>query len=166
MTTAFIIRAKVDPDDAWIRERLTIEWGSETIIVHGEVFSPATLRGFVADKDGENVGLITYQESKDSLEIITLNSWFEGVGVGTALVQVVRRAAERLGCIKLVLTTTNDNTPALRFYQKLGFRITAIHCAAVTQSRRIKPQIPEHGIDGIPVRDEIVLELRLDLDER
>ena len=60
------------------------------------------------------------------------------------------------------LITTNDNLDALRFYQRRGFRITAIHAGAVDDSRaRLKPEIPEAGDHGIPLRDELELELTL-----
>jgi hypothetical protein len=54
--------------------------------------------------------------------------------------------------------TTNDNTPALRFFQRLGFRLVAMHREAVTQSRRLKPCIAATGVDGIAIRDELELE--------
>lgn len=55
--------------------------------------------------------------------------------------------------------TTNDNTHALRFYQKRGFVITAIRVNAMEEQRKKKP-IPLTGNDGIPIRDEIELEIR------
>ena len=58
--------------------------------------------------------------------------------------------------------STNDNIDALRFYQKAGFGIVAVHRHAVTLSRRLKPEIPLAGENGIPIRDEIELELVLD----
>lgn len=55
--------------------------------------------------------------------------------------------------------TTNDE--ALRFYQRRGFRLSALRTGAVDESRsRLKPQIPTAGDFGIPVRDEIELEWR------
>jgi hypothetical protein len=59
------------------------------------------------------------------------------------------------------LITTNDNVAALRFYQKRGFTLAALHKNALEQSRRLKPQIPLLGLDGIPLRDEIELEIFL-----
>ena len=59
------------------------------------------------------------------------------------------------------LITTNDNLNALRFYQGRGFRLVAVHPGAVEASRRLKPQIPELGSFGIPIRDELELELSL-----
>ena len=36
-----------------------------------------------------------------------------------------------------------------------------VNVGAVDQARKIKPQIPEVGNDGIPIHDEIVLELKI-----
>ena len=57
------------------------------------------------------------------------------------------------------LVTTNDNVDALRFYQRLGFRLRALRAGAVDDARRdLKPSIPvEH--DGIAIRDELELVL-------
>jgi hypothetical protein len=52
----------------------------------------------------------------------------------------------------------------MTFYQKAGFRIVAVHRDAVALARRIKPEIPIMGENGIPIRDEIELELMLDTD--
>ena len=53
--------------------------------------------------------------------------------------------------------TTNDNLRALRFYQRRGFRLKELRPGAVNDARRLKPQIPLYGADGIPMRDEIEL---------
>jgi RimJ/RimL family protein N-acetyltransferase len=51
---------------------------------------------------------------------------------------VVARARE-LGCRRIWLVTTNDNTRALQFYQRQGWDVVALHRDAVTAARRIKP---------------------------
>ena len=56
---------------------------------------------------------------------------------------------------------TNDNTFALRFYRKRGFQIAAMHRNAMKRSREPKPEIPLNDVDGIPIRDEIELEIIL-----
>ena len=60
--------------------------------------------------------------------------------------------------------TTYDNLNALRFYQKRGCVIVSVHRNAVVKSRQLKPQIPLTGNDGIPLRDEIELEMILESD--
>jgi hypothetical protein len=57
------------------------------------------------------------------------------------------------------LVTTNDNLDALRFYQRRGLRLVAVHAGAVDEARRLKPEIARVGEYGIPIRDEIELEL-------
>jgi hypothetical protein len=59
------------------------------------------------------------------------------------------------------LITTNDNHPAIRFYERRGMSVVAVHRDAVTKARGLKPEIPELGIDGTPIRDEIEFEVRL-----
>jgi DNA-3-methyladenine glycosylase I len=75
---------------------------------------------------------------------------------------VVKKVARQSGCRRLWLVTTNDNLNALRFYQKRGFALVAVHRNALEISRKLKPEIPLIGADGIPLRDEIELEITLD----
>ena len=46
-------------------------------------------------------------------------------------------------------------------YQKRDFLLVELHRNALEQSRRLKPEIPLVGVDGIPLKDEIELELCL-----
>lgn len=56
----------------------------------------------------------------------------------------------------LWLVTTNDNVDAIRFYQRRGFRLSALRPGAVEEARRdLKAEIPEVGGYGIPMRDEL-----------
>ena len=55
----------------------------------------------------------------------------------------------------------NDNLPALRFYQKRGFEMVRLFNNAIDRSRKLKPEIPLFGIDGIPLKHEIELEMNL-----
>jgi hypothetical protein len=76
--------------------------------------------------------------------------------LGAALARLLRAQ----GIAILRVTTTNGNLSALH-YQRRGFRIVAVRPDAVAASRRLKPGIPEVGEYGIPIRDEIELELTL-----
>ena len=70
-------------------------------------------------------------------------------------------AARERGCRRLFLITTNDNLRALAFYQKRGFELAALRRGALNESRKLKPSIPLIGENGIPLRDEIELEMSL-----
>ena len=74
---------------------------------------------------------------------------------------MVNKIAQAQEFRRVWLITTNDNTPAVRFYQKKGFSLVAVYRNAIEASRKLKPEIPLKGIDGIPIRDEIELELLL-----
>ncbi len=50
----------------------------------------------------------------------------------------------------------------VRFYQRRGFVLASMHRGAVDESRKIKPEIPLLGMDGIPIQDEIELEMALE----
>jgi GNAT superfamily N-acetyltransferase len=145
-------------DYAWVEWFIHTHWGS-CVVVHGAVFYPASLAGFIAWQDQEPVGLVTYLISGDQCEIITIDSLQPGHGIGTALLAAVHQEAQGTGCRRVWLVTTNDNVDALRFYQRCGFTISALRCNAVAAARLLKPEIPLTGAYGIPIRDEIELEV-------
>lgn len=145
----------------WARQLLTDAWGSPQVVSRGQLHQADALLGFVAFADGAPVGLLTYAVQADLCEVVTLNSLLPGRGAGTALIEAVGAMARAAGCQRLWLITTNDNLHALRFYQRRGFRLVALHAGALEAARRLKPTIPLLGLDDIPLRDEIELALPL-----
>jgi len=169
---------KIDPilpaDQNWIQTTLDERWNGYMIVTRGRTHDAAQLPGFIARTDnplqlrsgevippGTPVGLITFAVENGDCEIVTLDSLYEGVSIGSGLVMAVRHAAEQAGCRRVWLITTNDNTNAMRFYQRRGFSMKAFYPNAIKASRQLKPTIPLRGYDGIPVRDEIEFELLL-----
>jgi RimJ/RimL family protein N-acetyltransferase len=146
-------------DREWVTSLLRERWGSPQIVTRGNVHYADGLPGFIAMEAEQRVGLVTYRLQGGDCEIVSLDSLTPGQGIGTALVKAVVNLAANRGCHRVWLVTTNDNTAAIRFYQKIGFALVAIHRCAITESRRLKPGIPERGSDGIPIRDEIELEI-------
>ncbi len=157
----FSIRPEREKDRDWIARLLTEHWGATGIVTRGIVHDADRLPAFIAESEGGRVGLITYRVERSQCEIVSLNSLRGSAGIGTALLGAVIDAAKEAGCERIWLITTNDNLEAVRFYQKRGFSLVAVHRDAIAASRKLKPTIPEIGIDGIPIRDEIELEIRL-----
>ncbi len=155
------IKPVTDFDHAWMQELLQTYWASTRVVSRGRLYQADQLPGFVAELWGQKVGLVTYHSEGDQTEIVTLNSLVERQGTGTALIEAVRQVAQTAGCRRLWLIATNDNLNALRFYQKRGFTLVQLHPNAVEQSRRLKPEMPLVGQHGLPIRDEIELELLL-----
>jgi len=158
---SLLIRPVRDDDHPWIVRLLEKHWGDARIVTRGRVHEADRLPGFVAEVEGRRVGLVTFRVDADQCEVVSLNSDRREIGAGTRLLDRARAAAAAANCRRLWLVTTNDNLPALRFYQKRGWRITAVHAGAIEESRRLKPSIPPIGDNGIPIRDEIELELPL-----
>jgi N-acetylglutamate synthase-like GNAT family acetyltransferase len=104
---------------------------------------------------------VTYEITGNQCEIITLNAFTQFCGVGTKLVEAVIDVLRGSKVKRLWLITTNDNPDAIRFYQKRGFVIAAVHVDAMKKSRELKPSIPLIGYYGIPIRDEIEFEMLL-----
>ena len=143
-------------------ERFLQDHSSLRAARRGELMSPATHPGFLAWSGDDLAGVATYVVSGTSCELLTLHATERFAGTGTALLAAVRGRAEHSGCTRLWVVTTNDNVDALRFYQRRGFRLTTLRPGAVDESREsLKPEIPIVGSYGIPLRDELELEMEL-----
>ncbi len=156
------VRPLTTEDSEWVRQGIIKYWGDTLVVAHGKVYQPQTLPGFVAILKGNRVGLLTYSLEEENCEIVTLDSTKPGIGIGTLLLKAVTQVAREAGCKRLWLLTTNDNLPALHFYQKRGFRLVTVHRHAVDAARQLKPAIPLIGNDQIPLHDEIELEMLLE----
>ena len=160
-----MVSFKVKPiskkEKTWINSLLGKHWGSNQIVSRGKISKADELPGFIAFIKNKPVGLITYKISDYECEIITLDSLQEKNGIGTKLIQLVLEKAKTKKIKRVWLITTNDNLSALHFYQKRGFELVCIYKNAVNEARKIKPQIPQIGIDNIPLKDEIELEFNL-----
>ena len=157
MTIAQIDRANREAINGFIIQ----QWFTMQMVVHGESIDLGDADGWYAYEDDGIIGLITCRFMNREMEILSLDSLHERQGIGTALLNKAVERARDAGVERIVLTTTNDNLPALRFYQKRGFDMAALHRNALEQSRKIKPEIPLYGLDGIPLKHEIELELLL-----
>jgi len=160
MKTHSVRELRADDRD-WVIGLLTKRWGSARIVTRGRLHHADKLPGFIVESEGQLAGLVTYRIDGADCEIISLDSLVERQGVGSKLLSRVREAAVDGGCKQLWLITTNDNIPAQRFYQNRGFRLVAVHRNAIDHARKLKPEIPNIGQNGIPIRDEIELEMLL-----
>jgi ribosomal protein S18 acetylase RimI-like enzyme len=152
------VRPIADADRPALARLVRELWGTDIVVGHGVVFTPADLPGLLAERDGETVGLLTYEIDGDTLEVVTIDAFPPGAGTGTALLDAAVDVARSAGCRRVWLMTTNDNLDALRFYQRRGFRLAGLRPGALAASRALKPEIPETGAYGIPLRDELDLE--------
>jgi ribosomal protein S18 acetylase RimI-like enzyme len=134
------------------------QWDGDFVVAHGTIFHPENVSGFIALDDNEWIGLITYTFLETDCEIVSVDSLQENQGIGTSLVEKVVEESRANQCRRVHLTTTNDNLRALGFYQKRGFKLSALRADALEETRKLKPGIPLTAGNGIPIRDEIDLE--------
>lgn len=131
------------------------------MITRGRVHRPEHLDGFVVEDGAEWLGLLTFVIEAGECEVTSLDSLREGQGIGSMLMDKAIEAARAKDCKRLFLITTNDNLHALGFYQRRGFELVTVYRGAVNESRKRKPGIPLVGMNDIPLRDEIELEMKL-----
>jgi RimJ/RimL family protein N-acetyltransferase len=129
------------------------------MVSRGRLYEPARDAGVIALRGEEWVSVATYRVEGNDCEITLLDSVVERRGGGTAVIAAIADECRRRGLSRLWLITTNDNVDALGFYQRRGFVLAALHRDAIAESRRLKPEIPLVASNGIPIRDEVELEL-------
>lgn len=100
------------------------------------VWAPLKGRGLILD-------LSVYPDSQAS-------------GVAARLFALAEEEMRKAGLVDMVLSTTNDNLPALHFYQRRGFIIEQV-LTGVSLAHHEASGEPETGFAGIPVRDEFRL---------
>jgi ribosomal protein S18 acetylase RimI-like enzyme len=155
------IRPVRDDERDSVAALLTERWGSPVVVSRGLRHDLRELPTLVAEQDGDVVGIVTYAPGRDDAEVTSLDALQPDHGVGTALLDAVVDIGLAAKWRRLWLVTTNDNTHALRFYQRRGWQLVAVHRNAVDDSRRLKPEIPARGNDDIPILHELELELPL-----
>lgn len=139
-----------------IRDFVKRFWGEEEQLTYDRKFIAAELPAYVAETKKEIVGFISFADFKDAVLIVALGVFprYQGSGVGKSLVKKVEAEAKRMRKKKLLVSTSNDDLPALAFYQSLGFQICEVKPNVIAEKHgRIL-----RGIGGLPVRDELRLQ--------
>lgn len=155
MDDRIVIRSTEENDRLWMRNVIRKWWGSESVIVRKTRYEPAEMGGFIASHKGEKVGLVILRYDSSLCEIMSLTVSRPHPRIGKQLLLKSIEDAKQHGSKRMIVVTTNDNTSALRFYQKIGFRLRELRVGIVEESRKLKPEIPRVGNYHIPIRDEI-----------
>lgn len=106
-------------------------------------------------KGSQLAGALAYRLTEDTLQMLALatDPMWQRAGVGGHLVTEAERLAREAGRKRALIATSNDNLPALYFYQRQHYRI-----ASLTPGSLINRAAGRPGFAGIAVRDEIRLE--------
>ncbi len=144
-----------------IIEEVWNRWGVPIVSI-GRHYVPTDVEGLLIP-GGEPAprALVTWAIDGTDAEIVTLDAFEHGRRHGSHLLAEAERLLASRGVSRIRLMTTNDNTKALGFYVRRGYRLVAVHLDAMDEVYRVKPQAPRLGNDGVPLRD--LLELRKEL---
>lgn len=171
--THITIREMNLDDMIWVRNVFINYWGAPVVVSYGKLHNCDKLQGLVALRspsiDGSDTqelherrcGLLTYLIENGECEIVTLNSFQEKSGIGALLIKSVIEKALTAHCRRIWLVTTNDNMHAIEFYHKRDFALIQIRKNIMPEYRKLKPEIPIIGENGIPITDELVFEMPL-----
>lgn len=145
-------------DGIWAGVVWRQEWGGDVMMSKGQRHYMVDLHLLIAWRGSERVGLAAYRCKGNGAELVSINAVEKGAGIGSVMLDAIERVALASGLARIWLVTSNDNLDALRFYQRRGYRIVAVHKGAVDRARELKPSIPCEGLYNIPVHDELELE--------
>ncbi len=131
-------------------------------VTFGETVVLDNAEALIADMQGEIGGALAWRVDDATFRILALatDPMWQRAGVGGYLLAEAELLARKKRVAHMLVTTTNDNLPALYFYQRHGYRITAVVLDSLTPSADRRPA----GFGGIPVRDEIRLTKTLNAD--
>jgi len=151
-----IAKAKLGKEKAKIGKFVKQFWGEEEQLTFDRKFIVTQLPAYVAKTEHNVIGFISFAETDNAIIIVALGILpkYQNAGVGKSLIQKVEAEAKKLGKIKLLVSTSNDDLPALAFYQHLGFQIYEVKPNVIAE----KHGSVLKGIGGLPVRDELRLQ--------
>jgi ribosomal protein S18 acetylase RimI-like enzyme len=131
-------------------------FGHVAQVAFGQSISLDDASALVAESEKEIGAALAWRLFDGALHIMALATepMWQRAGLGGYLVAEAELLARRRGQSRVLVTLTNDNIPALYFYQRRGYRITAV--VTGTLAAGAKPPAPP-GFAGIPVLDEIHL---------
>lgn len=113
----------------------------------------------VATSRGEAMGHVQMIDEGDGvweLKSLAVVETYRGEGLGRRLVEAGVEHARRRGARRVVLSTGAADAGALRFYQRLGFRMVRVVRDAFTTAAGYPPDL---FVDGIRLLDQVWFEL-------
>ena len=157
MTSIFLREIK-STDQEWIKKISLDLWNSVEVVSQHKIYYTDKLSGILAIYQDTRAGLLLYSIDQPTLNIISLNTLYENIGIGSKLIERIEKIGIKKRLKKVRITTTNDNIDALRFYQAKGFQIINVNVDIMKKYRKLKPGLPKLGFYNIEIRDEFVLE--------
>jgi ribosomal protein S18 acetylase RimI-like enzyme len=132
------------------------EFGGRQLVADGQPVSLEHADLLVAETEGGVTGALAWRRVNDALHIMALatDPMWQRSGVGGYLVAEAELLARRQSLTRIRVTVSNDNIPALYFYQRRGYRLSAVLTDSLSAQPANRGVV---GFAGIPIVDEIQL---------
>lgn len=154
-----VIKAKTKEEKNKIRQFVERFWQEQEQLTFDKKFLVAELPAYIVKVKGQTVGFVAFAETEDAIIIVALGvlPQYQNLNIGKSLVEKVEEEAKRLCKKKLLVSTSNDDLPALAFYQSIGFQIYEIKQNVIAE----KHGMVLKGVGGLPIRDELRLQKQI-----
>ncbi|MFX1474215.1 MAG: GNAT family N-acetyltransferase [Promethearchaeota archaeon] len=136
-------------------------WGDLEQLMFGKRYIVTDAPALVAIYNNEILGFIFYTIFDEEAALIValgVRPEYQGRGVGQALVKAVEEYARQEQKRQLLVVTSNDNIPALTFYQCQGFQLFEVVPDVIEE--KLGGRVL--GVNKIPIRDELRFRKALD----
>jgi ribosomal protein S18 acetylase RimI-like enzyme len=152
-----IRKATTNKKKGQIQKLVTRFWGEPEQLTFNRTYTITKLPAYIATtKTSTIIGFIVYTQTKNAILIVTLGilPQYQNIGIGKSLLAKVEKEAKQHQTKRLLVSTSNDDLPALAFYQHLGFQIYQVKPNVIAE----KHGMILEGIGGLPIRDELRLQ--------
>jgi GNAT superfamily N-acetyltransferase len=151
-----LVREAVAADRPRALDIFLREFRGRQLVADGEPVSVADAEMLVAETEGGISGALAWRRRNGAFHIVALatDPMWQRAGVGGNLLVEAEAVARREGFQRILVTMTNDNIPALYFYQRHGYRLVTVLSGAVSSHPHNKNFV---GFAGIPIHDEVQL---------
>jgi GNAT superfamily N-acetyltransferase len=149
-------------DKSGIAAFMTKAWGSPRMMVGMHVFDVQEIEATGLFRENGTLVAFASWAARDKLGYLcALHAFEERKGYARQLLAALRPIMKEAGVQSVRAMVTNDNMPAMIFYQINGFRFRTLYAGGVDAYRPTMPGMRTHGYRGIPIHDALELECPL-----
>ena len=155
-----LVREAAPGDRAPALDIFAREFGGRQLVADGQPVSLERTDLLVAETEGGVAGALAWRRVAGALHIVALatDPMWQRSGVGGYLLAEAELLARRLSLPLVRVTISNDNIPALYFYQRRGYRLSAVLPDSLSSQPANRGLV---GFANIPIADEVQLAKKL-----
>lgn len=150
------------PDKQVIVDLMVAAWGSSSMMVGMQLYNVGEIEAHgLYSPEGHLLAFASWTTRGSAVILCAVHALMPGRSYARILLDGLLPVFVKTGATKVRAVTTNDNMSALIFYQRYGFRLSALYVGAIDAYRPKVPNARQVGEHGIPIHDAIELEMPL-----